>query len=320
MKTNGLSREQAAQAFQLTSQKRIDLASAIAEIKGGLPSLPDERTTPEPGAPVLPENDEASPILSFAKSINQVTDLARRKRNQSSVEIMAPFRGTVQASDFNSILGNLNAASDKRASDLTDQALKLQEDSDELVSISDLFELNADRPAGQKIPFGITTKELAAMGITPTKSTAKSDDDRQGEYQDEFSAAEEYVAANPEMSAAELKRELRKGSTKLTDSDINSIVDPAVGGRAPADADLTSIAENLISQFLTPAFWSGRTGELNTAKTKAKNLVRQTRSLEVGGKTVKIDPDKWDAIVDAITSDRETAERLLEFKASQEEI
>lgn len=63
----------------------------------------------------------ASPLLSFADSLDAAVNLARKSRNKSSLDMMKPFQGTVAASDFNSILGNLNAASDKTSSNLLKQ-------------------------------------------------------------------------------------------------------------------------------------------------------------------------------------------------------
>ena len=61
----------------------------------------------------LPQQDrEPNPLLDFKDTLSQVTDLARNKRNQTSLEFMSPFRGTVAASDFSSILANLNRASE----------------------------------------------------------------------------------------------------------------------------------------------------------------------------------------------------------------
>ena len=59
-----------------------------------------------------------SACLSFADTLDAAVSLARKNRNASSLDMMKPFQGTVAASDFNSILGNLNAASYKTSSDL----------------------------------------------------------------------------------------------------------------------------------------------------------------------------------------------------------
>ena len=85
--------------------------------EGGLPSIP---TTP-PG-------QNPSGLLSFKDTISQVVNLAKEKRNASSLEFMAPHRGTVAASDFTGVLGNLNKASDTFAQDAIKN--KLEADAD----------------------------------------------------------------------------------------------------------------------------------------------------------------------------------------------
>lgn len=93
----------------------------LAQQQTALPSL-DGVTPQQPG---LPRGDQ-SPLLSFAQSLDQAVNLARKSRNQSSLDLMAPYRGTVQASDFNAILGNLNAASDKTSADLIKRATETE--------------------------------------------------------------------------------------------------------------------------------------------------------------------------------------------------
>lgn len=78
--------------------------------------------TPSPNpAPALP-GESSSPLLSFAGSLDAAVNLARKQRNENSLSIMKPFQGTVAASDFNSILGGLNTASDESSSNLIKQA------------------------------------------------------------------------------------------------------------------------------------------------------------------------------------------------------
>lgn len=82
---------------------------------GGTPALPSD-------TPSLPQSGgSSSPLLSFADSLDAAVNLARKSRNASSLDMMKPFQGTVAASDFNSILGNLNAASDKTSTNLLKQ-------------------------------------------------------------------------------------------------------------------------------------------------------------------------------------------------------
>jgi len=90
--------------------------------------------TPD-NTPALPSGTSPSKLVTFANSLNAAVELARQHRNELSVGMMKPFQGTVAASDFDSILGNLNAASDKTSSDLVDTANKsLKPDTSNIVT------------------------------------------------------------------------------------------------------------------------------------------------------------------------------------------
>lgn len=119
----------------------FDRAKAVLDQKygvsgqlGGGPTAPGSSPAPTPtlptggGAPPagLPAGGgKPSPILEFANTLESVVQLARTKRNKSSVDLMAPYRGTVAASDFNGILNDLNTASDKTAESLVKKATDL---------------------------------------------------------------------------------------------------------------------------------------------------------------------------------------------------
>jgi len=82
-----------------------------SQIKGDLSSLPSLSNTPEK---TLPESSPSN-LLSFKDVLSKATDLAREKRNALSLSFMSSVApsGTMAASDFNSILGNMNTASEK---------------------------------------------------------------------------------------------------------------------------------------------------------------------------------------------------------------
>ena len=72
----------------------------------------------------LPQSTgEPNPLLTFKDTLSKVTDLARNKRNATSLQFAAPFRGTVAASDFSSILSNLNRASERFTTEATERLL-----------------------------------------------------------------------------------------------------------------------------------------------------------------------------------------------------
>ena len=83
--------------------------------------LPSQSQT-QTNTQTLPQNQ--SPLLSFADSLDAAVNLAKQERNKLQLDIMAPYRGTVMASDFNSILSNMNRATDTFASDRIENAEK----------------------------------------------------------------------------------------------------------------------------------------------------------------------------------------------------
>lgn len=112
--------------------------------------------TPSPAQQGLPDA-KASPLLTFSQSLDAAVNLARKSRNQGAVGLMAPFQGTVAASDFNSILSGLNTASDKTSSNLIKSATDIS--SSKLLSVSDAKSLG--------VPYGTTEAEAAGKGIIP---------------------------------------------------------------------------------------------------------------------------------------------------------
>lgn len=86
------------------------------------PSLP---ITPPAPAGLPSGTGKPSPILEFANTLQQAVQLARQNRNKATGDIMAPLQGTVAASDFNGIIGNMNTASDKTSDALIKKATDL---------------------------------------------------------------------------------------------------------------------------------------------------------------------------------------------------
>lgn len=62
-------------------------------------------------------------LTDFAAALDQATGLAKQNRNALALGLMMPGQGTVAASDFNSILGNMNAASNNFSTDLVNKAM-----------------------------------------------------------------------------------------------------------------------------------------------------------------------------------------------------
>ncbi len=87
----------------------------VASYQSQSPTLPSVANTGS--TPVLPSGVPSN-LLTFKDTLSAVVNLAKQNRNQNSVNLMTPFRGTVAASDFNSILGNMNQASNTFTQDL----------------------------------------------------------------------------------------------------------------------------------------------------------------------------------------------------------
>ncbi len=100
----------------------LSMLPADANPRSGVQAMLSGTGTPAPSAAAEAPAGDESPLLSFASSLDAAVNLARQKRNESSLDMMKPFRGTVAASDFNSILGNLNQASDSTSADLIKRA------------------------------------------------------------------------------------------------------------------------------------------------------------------------------------------------------
>lgn len=115
----------------MNGQVRDSRTGAI--VNDSLPPLSEVTPSPSSGtpqpSPIQPDNltlpntpTDQAPILTFSDKLNQAVNLARKNRNAQSLGMMKPFQGTLAASDFNSILGNFNAASDNTAQDLINTA------------------------------------------------------------------------------------------------------------------------------------------------------------------------------------------------------
>lgn len=109
------------------------------------PSIPQTPTTPQPAAPAAPApaappappppppsptlnlpgiTSTGGDLTSFANALSEATNLAKQKRNAAFLgNTMTPFQGTLAASDFGSILSNLNRASDTMGTDLMNRAM-----------------------------------------------------------------------------------------------------------------------------------------------------------------------------------------------------
>lgn len=112
------------------------------------------------GAPIT-----SGGLMSFKDTLNQAIQLAKEERNKSSLGFMAGVapRGTMMASDFNSILSNLNTASDTT----TKEALKLATPTYKTEQIgSDLYQYQV---GGDGRIIGDPVKILSGKSTTETE-------------------------------------------------------------------------------------------------------------------------------------------------------
>jgi len=177
----GTDAEVAAQVAAINAAQSAPLSGTGTPSPSGLPT----GGTPAPTEELPNTGGKKSPLLSFADSLNAAVNLARKSRNASSLEMMMPFQGTVMASDFNSILDNLNTASDRTSSDL----IKRATETSKILSVSDARALG--------VPFGTTEADAAGRGIVPKSDKADllvrsgNLDYSRADYSDDASALEE---------------------------------------------------------------------------------------------------------------------------------
>jgi hypothetical protein len=154
---------------------------------GSLPSMAE--LSQVPGA-----EGQQNGLLSFADSLSKAVNLAKQNRNSVSLDFMKPFAGTVAASDFNSVLGHLNQASDTFAQDQlknntptykTEQVgntvYQFQVDGSGKiigkpvpivssgVDDGDSKVLSVAEAQALGVPYGTTQTEASALGKTPEK-------------------------------------------------------------------------------------------------------------------------------------------------------
>ena len=92
-------------------------------LQKGLPSIAEVQSD----ALTLPQTGGGG-LVGFKDVISQVVNLAKQERNKMGLSLMAPLQGTVAASDFSSILGNLNKASDTTTQELLSRQFPEKED------------------------------------------------------------------------------------------------------------------------------------------------------------------------------------------------
>lgn len=127
------------------------------QLSGTQAQVPNQNTSTA-GTPSVQSGTTGS-LSSFADALSQVTNFAKQKRNASSLGLMEPYRGTLTAGDFSSILSNINRSSDTTASELSKNALEAQQPDTDFLSVSDARALG--------VPYGTTKSEAAAMGKVP---------------------------------------------------------------------------------------------------------------------------------------------------------
>jgi hypothetical protein len=130
---------------------------------GGAPITSSQGSTPPTG----------SSLVDFKNTLNQAVELAKMHRNKLSLDFMSGVvpQGTLAASDFNSILSNMNKASDKTAEIAIEnvapkkdlQTVTETDDNGNVVAVT--FDRNN--------PSNITKVPLGPIGKTKTSSSDK---------------------------------------------------------------------------------------------------------------------------------------------------
>jgi hypothetical protein len=138
----------------------------------GQPTIPTAPITPEtPATPTLPQNQPTNNLLEFKNTMSQVVNLARDKRNELMLKFMGSVApsGTMAASDFSSILSNLNRASDITTEDITKNIVEQQTPVYDTITddAGNIYQVQQD-PLTKKI---IGKPELIFKGEPSTKET-----------------------------------------------------------------------------------------------------------------------------------------------------
>lgn len=94
------------------------------QIQSNLPSSPPMQPGTGGGLPPLPPvQSQAGSLSAFADALDAAVGRAKQQRNQLIGNVMEPQQGTLMASDFNSIIGNLNNASANFSTGLVNRAM-----------------------------------------------------------------------------------------------------------------------------------------------------------------------------------------------------
>lgn len=181
-----------------------------------IPKGVDISTLPAISPQPLPDG-EPNNLLTFKETLSKITNLAKEKRNALSLEFMAPFSGIAPASDFNSILSNLNRASDTFSQDITKDIFKGQETKYELRNVGDdlmEFELDASGKvkssrvvASEPKPTDIediSIKDLKKkadkmFGDLSSKIVLKLNDEQLRKFMSDFDATEQKLNASVDV-------------------------------------------------------------------------------------------------------------------------
>lgn len=204
--------------------------------QGKLPPQVIQQSTP------MASNGAPTGLLGFKDTVSQIVNLAKEKRNALSLGLMTPHSGNVAASDFSSILGNLNKASDTFTQDVTKNLL--EEDANK--------ELKAETIGGFEVLRDATGKVIS------TRSVGSDDDDKVGD----FALAKSYIAANPGLTNEELTADLLENSD-LGVSEINALI----GSRPTTNQEKTELTT--IAQALVDSQKKSTDGDLVYARAKA---------------------------------------------------
>lgn len=89
---------------------------------GGFQTGSTQSNSPTLSLPPIATGGSSS-LTDFSNALDAAVNLARESRNAGALGLMQGSQGTVPASSFNSILSNLNAASDQTSSNLINRAI-----------------------------------------------------------------------------------------------------------------------------------------------------------------------------------------------------
>jgi len=277
------------------------LASQSAQVPtvSPVPSVPGSPTQPG-GTPQGTPTPSKPDLVGFADAISTATNLARTKRNALLLGVMAPSSGVAPASDFNSILANVNRASTTFTQDLVtpvidefkqknqalekirDLAINLGENGVNPTVISSILAEN-DPDKALLMGIGALQASLPKEEIKQVGSNLVAVDRKTGDVRVVFSGTETNTPTTEEQDAIDSwARRINSGTDKI--SSVPSNIRNKVVSRTKELAQ-EDLVEDVFAGFEQGIKEEGLISQLQTAypefsKAEIQQFVKENKPVE----------------------------------------